>query len=69
MAGCQDLTAKWGGYQMLVNISEQKTQLDAIMGFKGTVTEHSTVGVLTYMDYKSDNIRYLNRLQEISNKK
>tara|TARA_R100001244_G_scaffold124761_2_gene94659 strand:+ start:2735 stop:2944 length:210 start_codon:yes stop_codon:yes gene_type:complete len=69
MAGCQELSEKWGGYQMLVNISEQKPQLDAICGFKDVVTDHSTVEVLTYMDFKSDNIRYLNRLQEVSNKK
>ena len=64
-AGSTDLSNHWGGYQLLVNISEYKPQLDAMMGFKNTVTDHSTGSVLMFMDYKSDIINYNNKLRKI----
>lgn len=54
---------------MLVNISEHKGVLDAMLGTKEAVTDHSTVQVLTFMDYQHDKIDYQNRLHEIINKK
>lgn len=69
MAGCEDLSDKWGGYQMLYNISEHKGRLDAMCGFKDTVTEHSTVEVLTFMDYRHDVSNYENNYQKIISKK
>jgi hypothetical protein len=50
---------------MLVNISEHKTSLDAMMGIKETVTDHSTIAVLQFMEYKSDYINYQNKYAEV----
>jgi hypothetical protein len=69
MAGASDLSDKWGGYQMLVNIAKHKQDLDAMGGFKDTVTDHKTVDVLTFMDYKHDVIGFENKLHKIINKK
>ncbi len=65
MAGSDILSKRWGSYQMLVNISEHKASLDAMMGFKETVTDHSTISVLQFMEYKSDNINYQNKYAEV----
>ncbi len=54
---------------MLVNISEHKNQLDAIMGFKESVTDHSAIGVLQFMEYKSDYIDYQNKHNKILREK
>ena len=59
------LSDRWGSYQMLVNISEHKTSLDAMMGIKETVTDHSTIAVLQFMEYKSDYINYQNKYAEV----
>ncbi len=50
---------------MLVNIAEHKASLDAMMGFKETVTDHSAISVLQFMEYKSDNINYQNKYAEV----
>ena len=68
-AGSEELGIKWGGYQMLVSIAEEKSVLDAINGYKDAVTDHSTVSVLQYMDYKNDQINYQNKLAEIMRNK
>ncbi len=54
---------------MLVSIAEEKSVLDAINGYKDAVTDHSTVSVLQYMDYKNDQINYQNKLAEIMRNK
>jgi len=53
---------------MLYNISGHKNKLDAMFGFKETVTDHTTGGVLRFMDYKHDYANYENRLHKIVNK-
>ena len=68
-AGYPELSDKWGGYQMLVNIAKHKQELDAINGYKDTVTDHSTVSVLTFMDYRHDSINCQNNYQKIISKK
>lgn len=54
---------------MLTNIAEHKGKLDAMFGFKDTVTDHTTGGVLRFMDYKHDVANYENNYQKIINKK
>jgi len=54
---------------MLISIGEEKSLLDAINGTKNAVTDHSTVSVLQYMDYKNDQMNYQNRLAEIMRNK
>ena len=62
------MSQKWGGYQMLVNIAKHKSEFDAISGYKDTVTDHATVDVLSYMDYKSELIGCENKLHKLLNK-
>lgn len=50
---------------MLINIAEHKQSIDAIMGPKETVTDHSTISVLQFMEYKSDKINYENKYAEV----
>ena len=54
---------------MLVNLAQHKSILDAMFGFKDTVTDHTTGGVLRFLDYKHDNANYENNYQKIINKK
>jgi hypothetical protein len=68
-AGSEELSIKWGGYQMLVSVAEEKKTLDAMNGYKNAVTDHSTVSVLQYMDYKNDQMNYQNKLAEIMRNK
>ncbi len=68
MAGCNDLSQKWGGYQMLVNIAEYKPSLDAMFCATEVVTDHTTGGVLRFLDYKHDYAHYENKLHKIVNK-
>jgi len=54
---------------MLMNTVEYKSQLDAMMGYKDTVTDHTTIGVLQFMAYKNDYANYQNRLMELKRNK
>jgi hypothetical protein len=54
---------------MLVSVAEEKKTLDAMNGYKNAVTDHSTVSVLQYMDYKNDQMNYQNKLAEIMRNK
>lgn len=54
---------------MIVNISGHKHTLDAMLGFKNTVTDHLTADVLQLLDYQSDVINYENRYRKITTPK
>ena len=68
-AGSQELSDKWGSYQLLRSIAKSKDEIESFAGKKEVITDHSVETIFTFMEYNNDEGKYQERLMEIRSKK